>query len=57
MNVSARMQFLGGSQWEHEDGNFTNPQSNFLIRRARLKLKGFAFSPKLEYKIEIGLSN
>jgi hypothetical protein len=29
----------------------------FLIRRARLKFEGFAFSPKLEYKIELGLSN
>ncbi len=29
----------------------------FLIRRARLKFEGFAYSPKLEYKIELGLSN
>ncbi|WP_211214312.1 porin [Pontibacter roseus] len=29
----------------------------FLIRRARLKFEGFAFSPRLEYKIELGLSN
>lgn len=29
----------------------------FLIRRARLKFDGFAFSPKLVYKIELGLSN
>ena len=28
-----------------------------LIRRARLKFDGFAFSPKLKYKIELGLSN
>lgn len=28
-----------------------------LIRRARLKFEGFAYSPKLEYKIELGLSN
>lgn len=28
-----------------------------LIRRARLKFDGFAFSPKLVYKIELGLSN
>ncbi|MBC8754253.1 porin [Kordia sp. YSTF-M3] len=57
MNVSARMQFLGISQWESEDGNLINPEANFLIRRARLKLKGFAFSPKLQYKVELGLSN
>lgn len=29
----------------------------FLIRRARLKFSGFAYSPKLTYKIELGLSN
>ena len=30
---------------------------NFSVRRARLKFNGFAFSPKLKYKIELGLSN
>lgn len=29
----------------------------FLVRRARLKFDGFAYTPKLEYKIELGLSN
>lgn len=29
----------------------------FLIRRFRLKFKGFAFDPKIEYKIELALSN
>jgi phosphate-selective porin OprO/OprP len=57
MNLSARMQFLGTSQWESEDGNLINPEASFLVRRARLKFKGFAFSPKLQYKIELGLSN
>jgi hypothetical protein len=28
-----------------------------LIRRSRLKFDGFAFSPKLKYKVELGLSN
>ena len=28
-----------------------------MIRRSRLKFDGFAFSPKLEYKVEFGLSN
>ena len=31
--------------------------SNWLIRRSRLKFSGFAYSPKLKYKIELGLSN
>lgn len=29
----------------------------FFIRRARLKLDGFAYTPKLTYKIELGISN
>lgn len=53
MKIAARMQFLATSTWE--DGQ-TN-QSEFLVRRARLKFEGFAFSPKLEYKLELGLSN
>src|SRR5690606_20106056 len=32
-------------------------EQSFLIRRARLKFDGFAYSPKLRYKIELGLSN
>ncbi len=31
--------------------------SNWLIRRSRLKFSGFAYSTKLKYKIELGLSN
>ncbi|MFT5859157.1 MAG: phosphate-selective porin OprO/OprP [Flavobacteriaceae bacterium] len=31
--------------------------SSFLIRRARLKFGGHIYSPKLKYKIELGLSN
>lgn len=57
MNFSARMQFLAISQWEDQNGSLVNSESNFLVRRARLKFKGFAFSPKLQYKIELGLSN
>ena len=56
MKIAARMQFLTSSNWEIEDGNLTNP-TNFLVRRARLKFDGFALSPKLKYKLEIGLSN
>ena len=53
MKIAARMQLLGTSTWE--DGG-TN-ETNFLVRRARLKFDGYAFSPKLEYKLELGLSN
>ncbi len=38
---------LESSQWNDQ----------ILIRRARLKFDGFAFSPKLVYKVELGLSN
>ena len=53
MKIGARMQLLGISNWEDGESN----KSNFLVRRARLKFDGFAFSPKLKYKIELGLSN
>ncbi|MCI2229306.1 OprO/OprP family phosphate-selective porin [Polaribacter sp. MSW13] len=56
MNISARMQFLGTSQWNINNG-LSNPTSSLSVRRARLKFKGFAYSPKLTYKLELGLSN
>ena len=56
MNIAARMQFLGTQTWQADNG-LTNPETNLLVRRARLKFKGFAFSPKLTYKLELGLSN
>ncbi|MGB1283680.1 MAG: porin [Polaribacter sp.] len=56
MNISARMQFLGTSQWDADNG-LSNPKSNMLVRRARLKFSGFAYSKKLTYKLELGLSN
>jgi len=57
MNISARMQFLTSSTWTESDGSYGSPESNFLVRRSRLKFKGFAYSPKLTYKLELGLSN
>ncbi|WP_111308460.1 porin [Confluentibacter sediminis] len=53
MKVGLRMQLLGTSIWEDDKANVTN----VLIRRSRLKFDGYAFSPKLKYKIELGLSN
>ncbi|MFV0541436.1 MAG: porin [Aestuariibaculum sp.] len=53
MKVGLRMQFQANGEW----ANHQSPQSNFLIRRARLKFNGFAYSPRLKYKIELGLSN
>jgi len=53
MKIGARMQFLAIANFEDEEST----ESNFLVRRARLKFDGFAFSPKLKYKLELGLSN
>ena len=56
MNIGARMQFLGTTNWDLEN-TLSNPSSSLLVRRARLKFDGFAYSPKLTYKLELGLSN
>ncbi|MEO5788510.1 porin [Gelidibacter sp.] len=57
MKVGFQLQFQGMAQWEEQNSSFSDVESNFLIRRARLKLDGFAYSPKLTYKIALGLSN
>ncbi|HSP41153.1 MAG TPA: porin, partial [Gillisia sp.] len=58
MVFAARFQSLYTSQWEFpHNEEFENGDSNFLIRRARLKFDGFAYSPRLVYKLELGLSN
>jgi len=60
MKIGLRMQFLTSTSWlelDNDDGFLLDPTNNFLIRRSRLKFDGYAFSPKLEYKIELGLSN
>ncbi|MDT0677404.1 porin [Autumnicola musiva] len=58
LKFAARFQSLYTSEWDFpEDYSLKNGNSNMLIRRARLKFSGFAYSPKLRYKIELGLSN
>ncbi|MGB5434962.1 MAG: porin [Maribacter sp.] len=58
MKIATRMQFLSIATWdEGADGGLANPEQNFLVRRARLKFDGFAYTPKLTYKLELGLSN
>ena len=42
---------------EDELGDIANPTSNFLLRRSRLKFKGFVHNPKIQYKMEFGLTN
>ena len=53
MKIGLRAQFLATSTWADGETN----EANFLIRRSRLKFDGYAYSPKLKYKIELGLSN
>ncbi len=58
MKIGTRMQLLAIANWnESPEGGLIDPRQSFLIRRARLKFDGFAYSPKLKYKIELGLSN
>ncbi|HET8736704.1 MAG TPA: porin [Pricia sp.] len=58
MKIGARMQLLATADWNIAgSGGLVSPEQSFLIRRARLKFDGFAYSPKLRYKIELGLSN
>ncbi|MDH3709224.1 MAG: OprO/OprP family phosphate-selective porin [Cyclobacteriaceae bacterium] len=54
LKLGVRFQTLYAGVLNFDSDNWSD---QFLIRRARLKFDGFAFSPKLEYKIELGLSN
>lgn len=55
--LGLRIQSLYIGEWNLNDTTgFDAGNSKFLIRRARIKLDGFAFTPKLKYKIELGLS-
>ena len=56
MKIGLRFQTLATSSWDVSNG-LSNPESSMLIRRSRLKFDGFAFSPKLKYKVELGLTN
>ena len=57
MKIGARMQFLGTSTWLSRGSGLSDVETSMLVRRARLKFSGFAFSPKLQYKLELGLTN
>ncbi|MEQ9423731.1 MAG: porin [Cyclobacteriaceae bacterium] len=54
MKFSTRFQTLYLGELNLETNNYSD---QMLIRRARLKFDGFAFSEKLVYKIELGISN
>lgn len=57
VKFAPRFQVRSISSWDHDGNHYGSPEHNFIVRRARLKFDGFAYSPKLKYKIELGLSN
>ena len=57
IKFAPRMQLLTTTNWKYDNDQFGKANTSFLLRRARLKFSGFAYSPKLKYKIELGLSN
>lgn len=57
VKFAPRIQSRFQSQWDYNEEEYDDVELNFLVRRARLKFGGFAFTPKLKYKIELGLSN
>ncbi|MDB9755879.1 OprO/OprP family phosphate-selective porin [Winogradskyella sp.] len=57
VKFAPRFQVRSNSSWDYNGTQYGSPEHNFIVRRARLKFDGFAYSPKLKYKIELGLSN
>jgi hypothetical protein len=57
VKFAPRFQVRSMSSWDYNGDQYGSPDHNFIVRRARLKFDGFAYSPKLKYKIELGLSN
>lgn len=57
IKFAPRFQFRSYTSFDHDGENYQDPEQTFLIRRARLKFDGWALTPKLVYKIELGLSN
>ncbi|WP_296381090.1 porin [Winogradskyella sp.] len=57
IKFAPRFQVRSMSSWNHDGNQYGSPEHNFIVRRARLKFDGFAYSPKLKYKLELGLSN
>ena len=57
IKFAPRFQVRSESSWDHNGNTYSSPDHTFIVRRARLKFDGYAYSPKLKYKIELGLSN
>ncbi|WP_458627927.1 porin [Winogradskyella sp. PC D3.3] len=57
IKFASRFQVRALSSWDYDGDQYGNADYNFIVRRARLKFNGFAYSPKLKYKLELGLSS
>lgn len=57
VKFAPRFQLLSTTDWNDTGDGYGEANTSFLIRRARLKFSGYAVSPKLQYKFELGLSN
>jgi hypothetical protein len=57
VKFAPRMQSRFESKWNYDGQIYDSKELNFLVRRARLKFDGFAFTKNLKYKLELGLSN
>ncbi|NNF86759.1 MAG: porin, partial [Winogradskyella sp.] len=57
IKFAPRFQVRSNSSWDYDGNQYGSADHNFIVRRARLKFDGYAYSPKLKYKIELGLSN
>ena len=57
VKFAPRVQMLSSTNWKHDGDQYGKANTSFLIRRARFKFNGFILSPKLKYKLELGLSN
>jgi phosphate-selective porin OprO and OprP len=54
VNLNGRIQNLYTGELNLDNNSY---RDGFSVRRARLKLEGFAYNPAFEYKIELALSN
>ena len=57
VKFAPRFQVRSISSWDYDGNQYGSEEHNFIVRRSRLKFDGFAYSPKLKYKLELGLSN
>jgi len=57
VKFAPRFQLLSSTKWDQDGEDYGSANTSFLVRRARLKFDGYAFTPKLKFKLELGLSN